>query len=364
MKTPKSLISIIWIWILRKANVFWLPAEAGAGKTTLTRCINGLVPHYYEGKIDGQVLVYDIDVYESEIHDIAFNVGTVFQDPRSQFFTTNTTNEIAFGMENVGTNRDMMHKKIHRVVKELDINELLNRSVFSISNGEKQKIAIASVCAMEPKVIIFDEPSANLDVKSIWEIRELIRKLKEKGHTIIINEHRLYYLIGVVDKVLYIDVGRVANCYSENEFIGLSADEFKAKGLRTYSFNDFKVDNIDNIQINPNRKCMLQADGVSVKIKDNNILNNISFSAYSGEVIGIIGDNGSGKTTLVKALCGLIKENSGQIEINGKVPKSKNRKKSTYYVMQDSDYQLFSDTVISECLLGLEKKDWNGKKSR
>ncbi|WP_304943826.1 ABC transporter ATP-binding protein, partial [Vallitalea guaymasensis] len=194
---------------INEGECILVTGRSGCGKTTLTRAINALIPHFYEGQISGKAYVYDIDVGNEPIHNVSKKVGSVFQDPRSQFFTTNTTSEIAFGMENLGYEREHMNDSIKIVSEYLGIEDLLNRSVHELSSGEKQKIAIASIYAMNPSIIVFDEPSANLDIESIVKLRGVMKVLKEKGHTIIIVEHRIHYLLGLVDRILYMDKGKI-----------------------------------------------------------------------------------------------------------------------------------------------------------
>ncbi len=140
-----------------------LTGRSGCGKTTLIRSLNGLIPHFYPGEIKGSLLLDGKSIPEMEPSKLAGQVGTVFQDPRSQFFMTDTTRELAFGCENMGFSREENITRIVKSVNDLDLEEYLNRSIFELSSGEKQQIAIGSVYALAPKVYIFDEPSANLD---------------------------------------------------------------------------------------------------------------------------------------------------------------------------------------------------------
>ena len=128
------------------------------------------------------------------IHQLGTMVGSVFQDPRSQFFTTNTTDEIALGMENIPLERAVMQERVKAVCAQMNIDRLLDRRIFPLSSGEKQLVAIASICAMEPKVIVMDEPSANLDSDAMTRLGTLLYRLKEAGHTIILSEHRFHYV--------------------------------------------------------------------------------------------------------------------------------------------------------------------------
>ncbi len=153
-----------------KGQCVLLCGASGCGKTTLTRLINGLVPHFFEGKLSGEVNIDGVNVSESKMEDLSDIVGSVFQNPRTQFFNTDTDSEIVFGLENRGIKPKVLKRELERVVKELNIEKLKGRSIFEISGGEKQKVAFASVYATNPDIFVLDEPSSNLDVQSVMEL--------------------------------------------------------------------------------------------------------------------------------------------------------------------------------------------------
>ena len=181
-----------------------LCGTSGCGKTTLTRLFNGLIPHYYEGNLTGSMRIDGKDYKDLTLFDISQKVGSVFQNPRSQFFNVDTTSEIAFGCENHGMSEPEIIRRVDRVSKQLNLTTLLGRSIFSLSGGEKQKIACGSAAAVEPEVYVLDEPSSNLDASSIADFRKLLKILKMQGKSIIIAEHRLYYLHDLADRVIYL----------------------------------------------------------------------------------------------------------------------------------------------------------------
>ncbi len=171
-----------------------LCGSSGCGKTTVTRLLNGLIPHYYEGELTGSVTVFDRDIRSTPIEDLAGTVGSVFQNPRSQFFCVDTTAEIAFGCENMGMPEEEILSRIDKTLKDMHIEKLLGRSIFNLSGGEKQKIACAGVSAMMPELIVLDEPTSNLDLDAIDELRNIISDWRSQGKTIVIAEHRLGWL--------------------------------------------------------------------------------------------------------------------------------------------------------------------------
>ena len=219
-----------------------LCGASGCGKTTILRLINGLIPHYYSGELEGEVIVDGKNVRETELFDLAGIVGTVFQNPRSQFFSVDTDGEIVFGPENIGLPPEEISKRKDTVVSEMKIERLLNRSLFELSGGEKQKIACASVSALLPEIVLLDEPSSNLDWNAISDLRESIRKWKEEGKTILISEHRLWYVKDLVDRVLYLSEGAVKKEWNSEEFQNLSETEVAELKLRPTSLEEKYID--------------------------------------------------------------------------------------------------------------------------
>lgn len=155
--------------------------ESGCGKTTISRLINGLIPGYYSGNLTGSVIVKGHEISKNSINELSQYVGSVFQNPRTQFFNVDSTSEIAFACENFGISREEICKRIGKVTKELNIKNLLDKNLFSMSGGEKQKIACASAAAMEPEIYVLDEPSSNLDIQTIKMLKDIIKKWKEKS---------------------------------------------------------------------------------------------------------------------------------------------------------------------------------------
>lgn len=189
---------------ISKGEVVLLCGSSGCGKTTLTRMINGLIPNFYEGKLSGNITVCGLDVKKSELYELTPFVGSVFQNPKSQFYTVQTDSEIVFGCENIGMEKELIYQRFEEIVNKLNISPLLGKSLFALSGGQKQKIACASVATLFPEVLVMDEPSSNLDIEAIYELAEIIREWKKEGKTVVIAEHRLYWLMDIADRVIYI----------------------------------------------------------------------------------------------------------------------------------------------------------------
>ena len=328
-----------------------LCGRSGCGKTTLTRLINGLIPQFFVGELSGQILLDGENLAELPMYRIAEKVGSVFQNPRTQFFNVDTDSEIAFGMENEAVPQEQMEKRVAETAKALHIENLLGRNIFALSGGEKQKIAFASVYAMEPDIYLLDEPSSNLDMTAINDLRDHLRLIKSQGKTVIIAEHRLYYLTNVADRIIYLENGRIAGDFTPEQFRMLSAEERQSMGLRATDLREEKP----VCAVVASQSPVLELQNVALAYKKQPVLSSISLQAAPGDIIAVVGHNGAGKTTFSRALCGLHKEASGQYLWNGKPQKPKERMKRSYLVMQDVNYQLFAESVEAECTFGIKQ---------
>ena len=327
-----------------------LCGRSGCGKTTLTRLINGLIPQFFAGELSGKVLIDGETLAVLPMYRIAEKVGSVFQNPWTQFFNVDTDSEIAFGMENEAVPQEQMEQRVTETAKALRIENLLGRNIFALSGGEKQEIAFASVYAMNPEVYLLDEPSSNLDMAAIGDLRENLRLIKAQGKTIIVAEHRLYYLMDVADRVIYLENGRIAGDWTPEQFRALPAAQRQEMGLRAIDLREERPSRFVSSAAAP----ALTLQNVTLAYQKQPVLQNVSLHAAPGEVIAGGGHNDAGKTTFSHALCGLHKETAGQYLWNGTPQKPKERMQRSCMVMQDVNYQLFAESVAAECTFGIK----------
>ena len=325
-----------------------LCGRSGCGKTTLTRLINGLIPHFYEGELIGEVLIGEHNVSQSELSETSRLVGSVFQSPKSQFFNIDTSGELVFGCENIGLSRDEIGKRLDQTVSDLKLTPLMNRNIFELSGGEKQQIACGSVYAAQPQIYVMDEPSSNLDKKAINRIHDIFAKMKANGNTLVISEHRIHYLMDIADRFIYLDDGIITGEYTPDEMRAMTDETLAEMGLR--------CTDIRNIPVNKRTKLLqntaqaLDVIDLSCSRGNSRILDIDRILLPENSIVAVVGDNGCGKSTLAEALCGLI-PSDGSVALKGTFLNDKQRQQQCYMVMQDVNRQLFSDSVIEEVML-------------
>ena len=268
------------------------------------------------------------------IYKIALRIATVFQNPKTHFFNINTTRELLFTMENMGLNREEMDRRMEALLSIFPIEKLLGRNIFALSGGEKQILALASAYLSGCPFLVLDEPSSNLDEGSIAVLKTMLHTLKEKGITILVAEHRLYYLMDIVDRVAFLEKGRLCKLFSREDFLALPEENIKAMGLRARTKPSLSLPEWKN-------------EGALRYYKEGR------FASFSfGKIYGIVGENGIGKSTFLRKLSGLEKEKGSHCVLYEKELSKKQRLALSAMVMQDVNQQLFGDSVEEEMELG------------
>lgn len=318
---------------INKGELVLITGASGSGKSTIYKCINGLIPHIYDGELLGNIFIDDKNTKDCENYELCKIIGSVSQNPRGQFFTDNTTSELAFTLENLGYEVKEIVKKIKNISNFFGISNILNKNVLEISGGEKQKISIACVSILNAKTLIFDEPSANLDYLGIELLKEIFLKLKKNGYTIVVVEHRIFYLKEIFDRLIHINKGKLIVNLDRKDALNYSAEDLR-------SLNPF------DRELTMINKCSREEKILEIRnLKFKDIIKDISFDVYRGEIVGLVGKNGVGKSTISKLISGIYNKTSGKIS----------SKSLPFVLMQDVDYQLFSESVFSEFFLS--KKD-------
>ncbi|MHA1339961.1 MAG: ABC transporter ATP-binding protein [Promethearchaeota archaeon] len=391
-----------------------LMGNTGSGKSTFVRTLNGLIPHFYNGIFYGVVNVCGKDTITEKIRDLSLKVGLVFQNPENQLVMMNVEREIAFGLENRGISKEVIRKKIDEIMDFLDIKHLKDKHPYELSGGEQQRVAIASILVVEPKVIILDEPTAALDQKSALKIIKLLKKINEERKiTVIVIEHRLEMVLPYCDDILImkegkiIEYGSIKDILNGNKIYHLPLELpyyiqllhfLREKGVYSGSIpNDYKKFKAIIHQIFPYIKdgnnandykntnsnkgngnnYMLQSVKKSIGIELRNVsyeysnhnkaINGISLRIYKGESIGIIGKNGAGKSTFLRLLNGLYYPTKGKVLVEG-IPTNKYKPseltRKVGLMFQNPERQLFCNSVGEELdfslkNLGLNKEEIN-----
>ena len=348
---------------VKEGEVYGIIGPSGCGKPTLLLALSGLIPNSIKGDLSGSINILGRDNKGLSMAELSQKIQILFQSPDSQLFALNVEDEITFGLENLNLPWFEIERRLNNVLEELEIEHLRNRSIEELSSGQKQKVALASILAMEPKVLLFDAPTANLDQPSIRNLIELIKILKKK-HTVLIVEHNVELINEICDNVLLIDDGKVL-------IEGKIDDVFKSKEysevmLPPHNLKEV-IGKIGKLKSESKNKTILEIKDFNFKYTNNvKALSDIHLKIGKGDFIGIIGLNGSGKSTLALNIIGILK-GSGEILLEGKnISKSDvyDRTKKIGYVFQNPNYQLFEENLFDEISFGLKNMGLGGKEIR
>lgn len=341
---------------VRRGECVLLCGRSGMGKTTITKCVNGLIPQF-EPAVErtGEVRVCGLDPAACEMYELALRVGSVFQNPKSQFFNLTSNDELAFGLEAAGVDAEVIERRVGETVRALRAERLLDRDVTKMSGGEKQSLVFASVDAMGPDVYVLDEPTANLDAEAARILHDHVASILARGKTVIVAEHRLHFMADLVDRALLVEGGRIVRELAPDELRALPASERERLGLRA-------VDPADVLALRcppaprPTRALLergLSLRGFSCSRAGRRAFPPVDLDVPRGAVAGVMGGNGAGKTTLLRAVAGLERATEGTAAFDGRPLDARTRRRTCSLVMQDVNHQLFGDSVRSECELAL-----------
>lgn len=350
-----------------------LVGPSGAGKSTLLRCLNGLVPHFTGGQVQGDVRVAGLDPVAAGPAVMSAYVGLVAQDPEGQFVVDRVDQEVAFALEQRGVPREEMLPRVGRALRQAGIADLSDRALYTLSGGERQRVAIAAALALEPQVLVLDEPTSQLDPASADDVlRAVVRLNHEAGLTVILAEHRLERVLPYVQRLVRVDetgevtasdggpgmlrdvdgVPPVVRLGRELgwEPLPLTVEEARDRAERLLPEGD-RVFHQSANAAGGSQEALLDVRGIRYAFEQRQVLRDVSFQVAPGELVALLGRNGSGKTTLLKCLVGLLQPESGDVflegdRLNGRSVHDVCRRMA--YLPQEPDDLLFADTVRAE----------------
>lgn len=379
---------------VKEGDFILMVGPSGSGKTTLTRILGGLIPQFYGGTIAGEANFNNESLFRLQKDKLRRNIGMVFQDPEKQILMNEVERDLAFGVENLGLEQKVMHRRIVETSNFLNLSKLRKRLTNTLSSGEKQKVAIGSVLAMLPQILILDEPSSQLDPASAREIFSILTTLHcEYAQVIILIEQRLEHCFSAANRILLLDEGKiilddtpssfalkaaarypqfvptVARLFAPKKAASIPLTIVQARpALRRFFENAEMNVPLENNQPRALSKVFLTVKNISFSYSDTAeipVLNNINFTLSGGEFVTLLGENGAGKSTLLKIIAGLLKPKNGDVLIDGlniRVLNNVERAKKIAYLSQNPNDYLFNDTVEEELLytmrhLGLSDKN-------
>jgi energy-coupling factor transport system ATP-binding protein len=386
---------------LKKGEFVLLVGPSGCGKSTLVRCLNRLVPEISGGSFSGRVLLRGKDLRTEKIHRLAFEVGMVFQNPETQLFCLTVAEDISFGPENLGLPRTEVLFRVEKALKAVRLEKLRDHFIFTLSGGEKQRTAIGGNLAMEPEILVLDEPTSDLDPAGTQEVFELLRRLnKEKQTTLILIEHKLDLVFEMADRMLVMDEGRLILDGRPSEILCKEEEILKKLGIHPPQLTEIfrflgmdsgasiapsyenilkhltellKLHYVESQLESLNRKKPetstsilsskeglphVRLENLCYRLEDGSeILKNLNLDIKNGEFLALLGHNGAGKTTLAGHLIGFCRPSSGRIFLNGKDTEgftTAQLSRQVGYLFQNPDSQIFMDSVEEEVRFGLE----------
>ena len=377
-------------WRAMAGDFVLLAGASGSGKSTLLRCLNGLVPHFSGGVVQGQISVNGLDVLAAGPRTMSHHVGFVQQNPEAQAVVEQVEAEIAFGLENQAVPPQAMRIQVEEVLELLELSALRERPLSTLSGGERQRVAIASALALRPPLLVLDEPTSQLDPQSAEEVlRALVRLNEDLGLTIVLAEHRLERILPYVDHILYLENGRVVVDGPTREVVDQMPQlppvaalgrqlnwqplPLTVKEARRFTRQDSVDSNQDGIwrtedrndsrsAVLSSRSSLLEAKGVSFAYNGCPTLIDVDLQVGAGEAVAVMGRNGAGKSTLLKCIVGLLSPAAGEVWVNGRSTQTREVAdicREVGYLPQNPDDLLFADTVADELQFTLNNHGLN-----
>ncbi len=332
---------------VRPGELLLISGQSGCGKSTLMRLANGLCPGYFKGELQGRILIEGRSTADRTPGELSRTVGTLFQDPEQQFFALNVEDELAFVHEWRGLPASVTREKVRHAAESFGLFQVLNQSIQELSEGQKQKVGMASILSQEPRALVLDEPTANLDPESTADLARRLRALKESGMAILVVDHRLYWLKGVADRVVIMKHGEICamGSYTLLEDEGLR----QSCGLRACTVKDVRASLPESFPSSGDHP------EIGLWVKDlcfaykgqKTLFDHAEFSLGPG-VTALIGENGVGKTTLARLITGLNQVKTGHFFLNGIECSSRQLLDRVGIVLQNADHQLHMKTVRQE----------------
>lgn len=356
-----------------------LCGASGSGKSTLCRTFNGLIPHFCGGILAGGVSVDGRSVTEHAVVDFFDRVGMVFQNPDAQLFNRSVSSEIAFGLESLGLPPSEIRTRMGRVAKTMGISPFLGRAPDQLSGGEKQLVAIAAILALEPDIIVLDEPYANLDALNVQKVRGVIADIHRRGTGVVVCEHRMGLTLPEADRILALHGGSIAADGPPQDVLPLDLEMWgielplsvkagRALGQTPLPLTPGSValgnrptamlSGLLPQPIKPPKggsPPILEVDGLTCQADGKTILENVTFSIEAGETLAVVGANGAGKTTLIRHLNGLASPPVGRVRFKGRDITGKRVSELARHIgiaFQNPDSQFFRFTVREEIASG------------
>jgi energy-coupling factor transport system ATP-binding protein len=346
---------------LHAGQIVLVAGSSGSGKTTLLRCINGLIPRSYKAELSGHILLAGEDYIGRPLAEISQIVGTVLQDPERQILGAFVENEVAFGLENLGLPRAEIRQRIDQTLRYLGIEHLKHRPTYSLSGGEKQKVALAGVLVMRPAILALDEPLANLDPASAREALRLIRRMAQEGKAVLIIEHRVEDVLSLEPhRVLLMEGGRATYQGSARGLLEV-ADPGEMKLPAPVSIQRYRRARRPQGAPPPpppadHSHPLIRFEGVSFNYPNGPpVIKDINLTIYQGDIVALLGPNGAGKTTLVKHAIGLLRPVEGRVLLEGQDSRRMTvaqMAQAVGFVFQSPRHMLFAPTVREELAFG------------